>query len=289
MDDEQLLTAVSEILWPDHRDLTCSEHGHEPGHVCLLVSSRADLSNLLNTLSSRYGSPVAGAGRLPSLPLSGQVDWRYVWPFSDRWVAFGRTGRGDDARAALMIAQRGTPVLERLPAGASWLDRLIAVTGWAPRTVPEIDWAAVESRLGTCLPSDYQALVETFGSGMFDHFHMVLMPDELISRTELAARLDQAPWEPHPPFPAPGGLLAWMGNEREQSFHWITEGPDPDQWPVYVTGDEPEAGQRFDCTATEYLFRHLADGRHPIPMPVDFRAHWFMDCSGDQELDAAMD
>ncbi|WP_406724909.1 hypothetical protein WJ438_09955 [Streptomyces sp. GD-15H] len=44
---------------------------------------------------------------------------------------------------------------------------------------------------------------------------------------------------------------------------------------------------RFDCTATEYLFRHLTDPQHPIPMPVDFRAHWFMDCSGNVELDAA--
>ncbi len=80
-----------------------------------------------------------------------------------------------------------------------------------------------------------------------------------------------------------------MGNEHEQSFHWITEGPDPDRWPVYVTGAQPEAGHRFDCTATEYLFRHLTDPQHPVPMPVDFRAHWFMDCSGSVELDVAME
>ncbi|MEV5009253.1 MULTISPECIES: hypothetical protein [unclassified Streptomyces] len=142
---------------------------------------------------------------------------------------------------------------------------------------------------GNALPSDYKALVETFGDGMFDGFHCVFMPDELIKSAELAARLGQAPWEPHPPFPASGGLVPWMGNEHGQSFHWITEGPDPDRWPVYVTGAEPEAGDRFDCTATEYLFRHLTDPQHPIPMPVDFRAHWFMDCSGNVELDAAME
>lgn len=31
------------------------EHGHAPGHVCLPVSGRADLSNLVETLSNRYG------------------------------------------------------------------------------------------------------------------------------------------------------------------------------------------------------------------------------------------
>ncbi|MBL3668361.1 SMI1/KNR4 family protein [Streptomyces sp. M2CJ-2] len=287
MDDEQLLTAVAEILWPDLRDLACREHGHASDHVCLPVSARADLGNLVETLSSRYGEPCAGADRLPPLPLSGQVDWRYAWPFSNRWVAFGRTGQGEDAGPVLMIALRGTPVAEQLPAEASWLERLVAVTGWVPRAAGQVDWAAVESRLGTPLPSDYKALVETFGDGMFDGFHCVFMPDGLIKTTELMARLGQASWEPHPPFPASGGLVPWMGNEHEQSFCWITEGPDPDRWPVYVTEAEPEAGDRFDCTATEYLFRHLTDPQHPIPMPVDFRAHWFMDCSGSVESDAA--
>ncbi|HET9379476.1 MAG TPA: hypothetical protein VFP69_01430 [Streptomyces sp.] len=113
-----------------------------------------------------------------------------------------------------------------------------------------------------------------------DGFHCVFMPDGLIESAQSAARPDRAPREPRPPFPAQGGLVPWMTNEHEQSFHWITEGPDPDRWPVCLIGAEPEAGDRFDRTATQYLFRHLTDPRHPIPMPVDFRTHWFMDCSG---------
>ncbi|MFB6958930.1 SMI1/KNR4 family protein [Streptomyces sp. NPDC056309] len=142
-----------------------------------------------------------------------------------------------------MIALRSTLVAEKWSVEASWLDRL-AVTGWVPRTAGQVDWAAVELRLGTSLPSDYKVLVEAFGDGMFDGFHCVFMPDDLIKSAESAARLGQAPWEPHPPFPAAGGLVPRMGNEHEQWFHWITEGPDPDRWPVYVTGAEPEAGDR---------------------------------------------
>ncbi|MEU8893520.1 SMI1/KNR4 family protein [Streptomyces sp. NPDC048442] len=288
MDDEQLLTAVAEILWPDRQDLTCRQHGDEPGHLCLRVSARADLRHVVETLSDRYGDPF-GTDRLPPLPLSGEVDWGYVWPFSNRWVALGRSSQGEDAGPALMVALRSTPVAEQLPVETSWLERLVAVTGWMPKTAGQVGWAAVESRLGAPLPSDYKALVETFGPGLFDGFHCVFMPDDLIKSAELEATLGQAAWEPHPPFPAPGGLVPWMGNEHEQSFYWITEGSDPDRWPVYVGGDGPEAGTRFACTATEYLFRHLTDPQHPIPMPVDFRAHWFMDCSGSGELDAAME
>jgi hypothetical protein len=142
------------------------------------------------------------------------------------------------------------------------------VTGWVPRTAGRIDWAAAESHLGTPLPSDYKELVGAFGKGMFDGFHCVFMPDDPVESTELAARLGQAPGEPHPPFPAPGGLVPWMGNEHEQSFHWTTEGADPDRWPLYVSGVAPETGDRFDCTATEYLFRRLTDPQHPIPMLV---------------------
>ncbi|MFD8935123.1 hypothetical protein ACFV0R_07675 [Streptomyces sp. NPDC059578] len=277
MTDERLLTAVFKTLWPDVEDLNCQEPGHAPGHTCLSVSGGVDLGDLVEELSARYGEPLAGTDRLPPLPFSGRVDWTFAWPFSNRWVAFGRTGRGTGGVPALVIAPRSTPDAEQLPPGLSWLERLVAVTGWEPRTVGRIDWPAVESSLGTPLPSDYKKLVETFGEGLFSDFHQVFMPDDLIRRTQWGARHGQASWEPYPPFPAPGGLVPWMGNEHEQSFSWITEGPDPDRWPVYATEAEPVAGQRFACTATEFLFRSLTDPLHPIGLPVDLRAHWFHD------------
>lgn len=174
-----------------------------------------------------------------------------------------------------MIALRSTPAVEQLPAEASWLERLVAVTGRVPRAAGRVDWVAVESRLGTPLPSDYKALVETFGDGMFDGFHGVFISDELIKTPELAARLGQAPREPHPPFPTSGGLVPWMGNEHKQSFYWITEGPDPDQWPVYVTGAEPEAGQhralwlKADSVGGAIRVRANEKGRESVsPLPA---------------------
>lgn len=38
-------------------------------------------------------------------------------------------------------------------------------------------------------------------------------------------------WESYRLYPSPGGLLQWASTEQETSFHWLTEGPDPDKWP----------------------------------------------------------
>ncbi|MCX5186796.1 hypothetical protein [Streptomyces sp. NBC_00268] len=152
-----------------------------------------------------------------------------------------------------------------MPTEASWLDRLVAVTGWAPARARAVDWATAEARMGTRLQTDYKRLVETFGEGQFDGFTGVHLPDTMTKFAACEAALVRRPWAPHPVFPAPGGLLPWAGNEHDQSFYWITESPDPDRWPVYATGGDTEEGHRFDCTATEFLFRRLTDRRHPSP------------------------
>ncbi|WP_406266022.1 hypothetical protein OH799_19440 [Nocardia sp. NBC_00881] len=39
---------------------------------------------------------------------------------------------------------------------------------------------------------------------------------------------------PFPGYPAPGGLLRWGGNYNGDMLCWLTEGEDPDDWPVVV-------------------------------------------------------
>ncbi|MFF8866328.1 hypothetical protein ACF08B_30255 [Streptomyces sp. NPDC015139] len=106
--------------------------------------------------------------------------------------------------------------LQTVVAGTLWPDFRDLVCG-------EDGHAPGHVRLPVAGRADLGNLVETFGDGMFDGFHCVFMLDELVKNAELAAGLGQASWEPHPPFPAPGGLVPWMGNEHEQSFQWITQ------------------------------------------------------------------
>ncbi|MFI9825135.1 SMI1/KNR4 family protein [Streptomyces sp. NPDC052013] len=281
MDADQLLATVAGLVWPDFGELTCDEPGHPAGHVCLPVSASMPVNHLVETIDDRYGSPHS---HLPSLPCDEEIDWLCAWAFGGRWIAFGHFRSGVDARPVVTVTERSTPSPDQLPAEASWLDRLVAITGWAPGQAHEVDWAAVESRLGTRLPTDYKRLVETFGEGQFDGFLDVYLPETMRQFAACEAALGQQPWEPHPPFPAPDGLLAWAGNEHEQAFYWITESPDPDQWPIYATGVGPEEGHRFDCSTTEFLFRQLTDRRHPFSIPADFHAHWFLSYNGSGEL-----
>ncbi|MGY0059598.1 SMI1/KNR4 family protein [Streptomyces sp. LZ34] len=310
MNEEELLSPLHGLVRPDTGKLDCRAAGHGAGHVCLTITGGAGLDELVDKLGSWYGEPrtLVSEGRadpavrertgLPLITPFGDgervVEMR-AWAFGGRWIGCGVVRVGGEARLVVVVAPRTTPASDELPADASWLDRIVAVTGWDADQVRmdpirmdrmhtgrirTADCAAAEARLGTALPSDYKRLVETFGDGSFDGYLDVYLPADLVKSAEWAADWAKAygtrSWEPHPPFPEPGGLLPWASTEQELSFYWITEGPDPDTWPVYVRDVEPEAGDRFDMTATEFVFRMLADPEHPYSMPAAFAAHWFM-------------
>nr|WTB29663.1 hypothetical protein OG781_09305 [Streptomyces sp. NBC_00830] len=42
-----------------------------------------------------------------------------------------------------------------------------------------------------------------------------------------------------------------------------------------MTDVGPEAGERIERTATEFILRMLTDPQRPFPVPADLRAHWF--------------
>lgn len=282
MDVEQLQTALQRLVWPDHGDLDCGEPGHPAGHSCLFASDGTDIDEILRALSDWYGAPLTQDSALAELPGDLPTRWECVWAYGGRWFGLGRDTSTELARPVLTVVHRPALTTAELPAAASWVDRLVAITGWEPRELPEVDWADVESRLGTRLPSDYKRLIELFGDGLFDAFLHVFPPDSLIWHTEYCTRQGQESWEPHPPFPAPGGLVPWAGNEHEQSFYWVADNPDPDRWTVYATYDSPEEGIRSDCTASEFLFRQLTDPEHPFSADY-FRAHWFQGINSSDE------
>jgi hypothetical protein len=273
MDDERLLDAVASRMEMDFGSLTCDEPGHPGGHACLPVSGDVDVDGLVKTLTEQYAGPFTHAHGLPPLPFGEQVGWTHAWVWDARAVALGE---GSDGRAVVAVTERNMPRPDELPAEMPWVERLVAITAGTASLVPAPDWAAVESRLGTHLPNDYKRLVETFGcDGLFDAFFHVFSPEKLIWHTEVYAEDDLAPGEEHPPFPGPGGLIPWSSNEHQETFFWITEGPDPDGWPVYAV-DSLDQGSRFECTATEFLFRQMTDPDHPLTTTSShFRGHWF--------------
>ncbi|WEO93431.1 hypothetical protein A6P39_005010 [Streptomyces sp. FXJ1.172] len=244
------------------------------GDGYMYLSTDLDPQGLTDLLANRYGAPrtlvldgftdptvddSSGAGLL--VPFEDRAVKMQAWAYGDQWVG---TGTARDAegveRPVLVVAHRDVPepvaVAPDEDEDVDWMERLIQITGWTqPAQRPDMDWAEVESRLGTAFPGDYKRMVETFGVGAFDAY----------------LDLNQEPWT----HLREDGLLIWAGTEHEDQYCWRTEGDDPDRWPVVVrTFDNEDVP--FDCQAAEFVCRILVDPHHPFTMARYFDTHWFM-------------
>ncbi|WP_405830613.1 MULTISPECIES: hypothetical protein [unclassified Streptomyces] len=296
-EQEELLSAVHHLAWPGTGDLQCDEPGHPAGHVCLAPSEACDLDALQEALGGRYGRPrnlamdgyadptVTGRTGLPLLtPFGDRIVEMRAWAHAGRWIGCGTARFDDGVRLVALVAEREDPSADMAEV-TSWVDGVVAVTGWDTARARTIDWASVETRIGTALPGDYKQLAELFGHGAFDGYLQLHTPDarfksdDIVLHTEWLgewARTHRSGlWEPYEVYPAPGGLLEWAGSEQADQFYWLTEGPDPDRWPILVKEDIPDSWQRFDGTTAEFVYRLLTDRQHPFSTARYFDIHWF--------------
>ncbi|MFF7210691.1 hypothetical protein ACFZAU_09120 [Streptomyces sp. NPDC008238] len=142
--------------------------------------------------------------------------------------------------------------------------------------------------MGFGFPSDYRAFVDRYGGGFAG------TPDSLRSFVYAPSSVPLAPgrtsgfrgfvdWhasEIAPLFtgwdedewggtaysmhPEPGGLLTWGENQAGDLYCWLTEGDDPDAWPVVMWARGPATTYRFDMGMVRFL-HSLAGGNHPAP------------------------
>lgn len=186
-------------------------------------------------------------------------------------------------------SQTARPPGEPRPASSS-ADPLEAVTVLAPPPAAPVgapfDWPTVEARLGLALPTDFRALCDRYGHGGFLAGWRLdlLTPGHPTGWGDLLAGtigdwLADDPACPHPPHPAPGGLLPFLTTELQYRAWWVTDGP-PEGWPIAVE----VAGEwfAFEGNATELVLATLlgegplaqgGDGAipapefHPEPLP----------------------
>ncbi|MDQ0945454.1 hypothetical protein [Streptomyces sp. V1I1] len=299
MNERELLAAVDHLTHRDTGKLECGEPGHAAGHVCLNASGGPRLPGLLDAVSERYGRPRPLVRRghsaqtptertgLPLLaPFGEHVREMYAWAYGSRWIGCGMVAADNGVRPVVVVAHRAAPALEELPEDATWVDRVVFVTGQDRELTHTVGWETTEAWLGTGLPGDYKQLVQIFGCGSFDGCLDMFLPNgpsgclDIVEHALSMASWDNEDgnslWAPHRLFPAPGGLLQWAGSEREDSFYWLTEGADPDRWPILVTKEGHCDWIRFDGSTAEFVFRMLTDRRHPCSTARYFGAHWFM-------------
>ncbi|MFE5791400.1 hypothetical protein ACFQ8C_02370 [Streptomyces sp. NPDC056503] len=295
----ELLARLHRRAWADTDELRCREPGHPDGHVCLTApAGEVALDALRRALVERYGRArnLARDGYADptvtvhtGLPLLAPFGDRIVamrgWSHGGRWIGFG-TVRGPLGGVPVLLVAEGRGPGAEVPEGSTWLGGIVATTGRdlaAPRHA--VDWADVEARLGTALPVDYKQLAEVFGEGAFDDYLRLYVPGSDARGSDLTGNAFRlaghvrahggALWEPYAVYPAPGGLLQWGDTEQAATFYWLTEGGDPDRWPVLAVEEDFDSWVRFDGTVTEFLYRVLTDPHHPFSTARYFDRHWF--------------
>lgn len=309
MDEEELLALVQRLVWHGAAGvLECRQEGHQAGHVCLPASGDVAYAALTEKFGGRYGpsrslvadgriDPAAAErfGRPLLAPFGEELVEMEAWAYADMWIGCGATNADDGLQPVVVVAARPDPVAGGVPEDASWVDRVVAVTGWEPCRPRTVDWAAAEQRLGTALPGDYKQLAEIFGYGAFDGYLQFSVPDagsahgDLVRNTEWLAEFARTQgnslWEPYTLFPTPGGLLQWAGSEQADQFYWLTDGPDPDRWPIVVSEETPDSWERYDGSTAEFIYRMLTDRQHPFSIARHFDVHWFESYEQDENAD----
>ncbi|MFF3321501.1 hypothetical protein [Streptomyces sp. NPDC002889] len=156
-----------------------------------------------------------------------------------------------------------------------WVDCLVTATGWSAEP-GELDWSGTERALGTHLPADFKELRRHFAAwGSFsDHVVVLEAPgdtESLLANHESLLRSvrgnpdNRRMFEPFGLLGANDGdkgkgLVQWGYSFIEEEYYWLADTQqEPTAWPVVARVDPLEPFQRFDMTASEFVYRVLTE------------------------------
>lgn len=155
------------------------------------------------------------------------------------------------------------------------LARLTALLGPPPPDVVPVPWEEAPAEIGFQFPADYRELIDTYGwislndefwiggpteepsslpgvPTRFEDFVRATTRDGLLRQFDNEHAAGNIQGAPYPVLPTPGGLLRWGGQDVDNCF-WLTEGPDPDTWPIVVLHGDLEEWIRFEGGVVEFL------------------------------------
>lgn len=166
------------------------------------------------------------------------------------------------------------------------VERLAEVLGPPDRQPVPAPWERSRAEIGFEFPSDYRELIDLYGSfRIYDELSVWgpnLRPDAPGAPGGFAGFVWNTTQEggvgdylagayedgdlaecPYPVFPAPGGLLIWGNNPNGDHCFWLTEGDDPDRWPVAIWYRQLAKWDRFDGGVAAFLLEVVTD-RYPL-------------------------
>ncbi|RSN55499.1 hypothetical protein DMH01_32665 [Amycolatopsis sp. WAC 04182] len=131
-----------------------------------------------------------------------------------------------------------------------------------------VDWAAVEARLGTSLPGDYQAFMAVYGGGAVDN--LVVLPP-LPTGSGWSGSISEHTRQLRDLWEIDGGgsgvPLPWGTGCNGNELGWLMTDPDPDRWPVVVwRRHESPRWALFECGMAEFIRRLMTADFDECPL-----------------------
>jgi hypothetical protein len=165
------------------------------------------------------------------------------------------------------------------------VQRLIAVLGPPRPEVVPVPWDRSPGEIGLRFPGEYCDFIDYYGQISLNgelHIHgPAIKPPQpgasggfpgflyratdpygfpgFLAQYRASGRHDVCPY---PVYPEPGGLLNWANNSNGDHCFWLTEGDDPDLWPIVVVYRAGFEWERFNAGTAEFLLA-VATGEYP--------------------------
>lgn len=143
----------------------------------------------------------------------------------------------------------------------------------------ENGWEAVFKEMGTRLPTGYMDLLDHYGAGMWSGWLRFPPPGrsgrygmpETSARARDGYRLlredDDEDEFPLPVWPEPGGLLPFADTAHGDYLCWLTEGEDPEAWPLVFWPRHDDQGPPLTCTLAEAVYALLIGDHERLGFP----------------------
>jgi hypothetical protein len=139
---------------------------------------------------------------------------------------------------------------------------LLTALRW-PAPPEPVDWTEVERSVGHVYPTEFKQIADALSPGTFQTFLTLLHPagfgrpqayaKEVRGYADLLRSDAGERGFPHPIYPDTGGILPFAVIGFDWVIGWLTDGEDPDRWPVILCESHLGSWHVYPMSTSEFL------------------------------------